>query len=171
MHDVEGHVILYTNIDQFLNKRDDSELTVAGNEPDIILITEILPKAHCNTLTSSRLSLNGYSFVLNFDPDGTPPSSVRGVGIYVSKRLSFCEVHFDSYNCIEHIWVKVTLRGQDSLLVGCIYRSPSTNPHQSTTELRDLLVSLQGYSHVLILITPILTGHYCHAAQHTHKRS
>jgi len=72
VHDVEGLGILYTNIDQFLNKRDDLELAIAGNEPDIILITEILPKAHCNTLTSSRLSLNGHSFVLNFDPDGTP---------------------------------------------------------------------------------------------------
>jgi len=34
--------------------------------------------------------------------------------------------------------------------VGCIYRSPSTNPYQSTNELCDLLVSLQGYSNVLI---------------------
>ena len=59
--DIEGLDILYTNIDQFLNKRDDFSLAIAGNEPDIILITEILPKARCETLSSARLSLEGYS--------------------------------------------------------------------------------------------------------------
>ena len=42
--------IFYTNIDQFLNKKDDLETAIAGNKPDIILITEILPKACCNTI-------------------------------------------------------------------------------------------------------------------------
>ena len=35
--------ILYTNADQFLNKRDDLSMFISGNEPDIILITEVLP--------------------------------------------------------------------------------------------------------------------------------
>lgn len=126
------------------------ELAIAGNEPDIILITEILPKAHCNTLTSARLSLCGYSSVFNFDPDTTSPFSVRGVGIYVSEKLSFSEVHFDTCNFVEHIWIQVKLRGHDSLLVGCIYRSPSSDLHQSTINLCDLMLSIQGYSHVLI---------------------
>jgi len=99
--------VFYTNIDQFLNKCDDLELVIAGYEPDIILITEILPKAYCNPLTSARLSLNGYSSVFNFDPDRTPTSSIHGDGIYVYKKFSFCEVHFDSSNSVEHIWAKV----------------------------------------------------------------
>jgi len=61
---------------------------IAGNEPDIILISEILPKSHCNTTSSSRLSLNGYTMKFNFDPDGCQPAiSICGVGIYVSKRI------------------------------------------------------------------------------------
>ena len=62
--------VLYTNADQFLNKRDELQMFIAGNEPDIILITEILPKSHCNTISSSRLSLNGYNVFFSFDPDG-----------------------------------------------------------------------------------------------------
>jgi len=95
---VTGLNILYTNIDQLLNKRDDLEMAIAGNEPDIILITEILPKARWNTLSTARLSLNGYSSIFNFDPDSTHSSSVRGMGIYVSEKLSFCEVQFDHFD-------------------------------------------------------------------------
>ena len=64
------------------------------------------------------MSLNGYSPIF---PDVAISSSVCGVGIYVSEKLSFSKVLFDSFNFVEHIWIQVTLRGHDSLLVGCIY--------------------------------------------------
>lgn len=61
-------IVFYTNADQFLNKRDELQMFIAGNEPDIILITEILPNNHCNTISSSRLSLDDYNAFFNFDP-------------------------------------------------------------------------------------------------------
>ena len=36
--------VLYTNADQLPNKYDDLLTLIAGNEPDIIIITEVLPK-------------------------------------------------------------------------------------------------------------------------------
>ena len=36
--------ILYTNADQFLNEVHDLEIFIAGNEHDLMLISEILPK-------------------------------------------------------------------------------------------------------------------------------
>ena len=36
---------LYTNADQFVNKRDDLLARIAGDEPDVILITEFIPKS------------------------------------------------------------------------------------------------------------------------------
>jgi len=81
------------------------ELAIAGNEPDIILIAEILPKARYNTLTSACLSLNGYTPIFNFDPnvDVTTSPSIHGVGIYVSEKLPFCEVRLNSSGCVENI--------------------------------------------------------------------
>ena len=35
--------ILYTNADQFLNKINDLKMLIVGSEPDLILITKILP--------------------------------------------------------------------------------------------------------------------------------
>jgi len=95
-----------------------------------------------------------------------------GVGIYISEKLTFCEVQFDS-NCVENVWIKIALRGQDSL--GCIYCIPSSNPYQSTSDLFDLLASLQGYScnHMFLSvgtsIIPTSIGHHCHAPHLTHK--
>ena len=65
------------------------EMAIAGYEPDIILITEILPKSHCNTITAACISLSHYQPFFNIDPATVPPSSAMcGVGIYVSEKLA-----------------------------------------------------------------------------------
>ena len=33
--------ILYTNVDQFLNKSDELEMLIVGSEPDIIMIAKV----------------------------------------------------------------------------------------------------------------------------------
>lgn len=38
--------VLYTNADQLLNKSNDLEMFIAGNEPNLMLISEFLPKNH-----------------------------------------------------------------------------------------------------------------------------
>ena len=98
--------ILYTNADQFLNKRDDLNMyvyTVSGNVPDI-LITEVLPKAHSQFVTKARLSLRGYSIFTNFDFES--PSAhhgIRGVAIYVSHKLSAKEVNLNRDGFNDHL--------------------------------------------------------------------
>ena len=69
---VEKLKIFYTNIDQFLNEKYDLEMAIAGTNPDIILISKILPKAYCNTIPAARLSLTGYCSFYNFDPTTAP---------------------------------------------------------------------------------------------------
>lgn len=63
----------------------------------------------------------------------------HGVGIYISEKLSSCEVHFDYAHFEEQAWVKLALKGSDSLLIGCIYCSPSSDTYQSTVTLCNLL--------------------------------
>ena len=41
---------LYTNVDQFVNKRDDLQARIADDEPDVIMITELIPKGQPNPL-------------------------------------------------------------------------------------------------------------------------
>ena len=37
-------------------------MAITNKEPDIILITEVLPKVHCHTISKAGLSLQGYSY-------------------------------------------------------------------------------------------------------------
>jgi len=130
---------------------DDLSTPIAGDEPDLILITEILPKRSVNSISSARLSLDGYQAFFNFNPDSLQtPLTTRGVGIYVSSKLSVTEVTFNGYSHHEHVWISIKLMGHDTLLVGCIYRSPSSHSLQSTLGLCDLITEVNVHSHLLI---------------------
>ena len=37
-------------------KIDKLEMLIAGSEPDIIMITEVLPEMHCNSISAARLA-------------------------------------------------------------------------------------------------------------------
>jgi len=97
---------------------DDLNMLIVGNEPDLIVLTKILPKSHCNSLSAARLSLSGYQAYFNFDLHSHQSLEHRlGVGIYVSNKLPASEVFLDSLIFPEHVWVSINLRGHDSLLV------------------------------------------------------
>ena len=68
------------NSDQLLNKRDDLLMKIADSPPDIILITEVIPKAQTNpTIEEARLNILGFNIFLNFDPN-----------LYDLEELSWC---------------------------------------------------------------------------------
>jgi hypothetical protein len=46
--------------------------------------------------------------------------------IYVRKKLQAVEVDIDR-EFKESVWVKLNLKGNDKLLFGCVYKSPSSN--------------------------------------------
>ena len=146
--------VVYTNIDQFINKRDDLCMMIAGKEPDIILLTEVIPKAQTNPLTTTTLSLPNYNMYLNFDPGSLNlgRSGCRGICIFVRSKWPATEVVFPSCPFREHLWISIPLQGSDQLLVGCIYRSPSASPNPSTENLVELLktVTHRSYSHILV---------------------
>ena len=50
----------YTNADQFINKREDLLARIADDEPDVILITEVIPKCQSNPIAPALLHLDGY---------------------------------------------------------------------------------------------------------------
>ena len=69
---------------------------------------------------------SGYDVHTNFDISerNLVTSGIRGVAIYVNENLNSNEVKF-STDFDYHIWVQISLPNHESLLCGCIYRSPS----------------------------------------------
>ena len=136
-----------------MNKRNLLLVQIAGNiPPDIIIICEILPKAPNAVVDLSLITLPGYYCYLNFDPNNYGPTSsnIRGVGIFVHHKFHASQVIFNSSHFGDHVWTNIKLQGSDSLLVGCVYHSPSDNIDSSTVSLCDLFTSLDNYTHLLI---------------------
>ncbi len=90
---------------------------------------------------------------MNFDPDlpNLGSSGKRGITIYVMDQIKVIEVEFLS-DFEEQLWIRVTLRGNDSLLIGCIYRSPSKDTTVETNKLCDLLPQVIDTDPIHLLI-------------------
>ena len=145
---------MYTNSDQLVNKRDDLCMAIAGREPDIIMITEVIPKAQVLPIAPALLHLPGYYITTSFDPDmpNLGRSRTRGICIYVRDGLHGIQVTFTEPRLTEHIWMQIGLKGTDKLTVGCVYRSPSVDPYLSVEELKELfyMIHAANPSHLLI---------------------
>ena len=126
---------------------------IAGNQPDVICITEVIPKAQALPIGPSQLAIPGYAQYCNFDPSlanlGT--SGKRGVCIFVAQHFQVSEVCFPYDGC-EHLWLRTNLCGGDVLLIGGVYRSPSADV-LSTSNLCNLIteVANSSPSHLLIM--------------------
>ena len=129
-------------------------MIIAGEEPDIIMITEVIPKAQVLPISPALIAISGYSLYLSFDPQqprlGT--SGIRGNCIFVKESLSSSEVDFPGSEFQEQVWVEIKLVGGDRLLIGCLYMSPSGPRLQNIGAFAALLehVIQANPSHLLI---------------------
>ena len=111
----------------------------------------MLLKAPNVVMNLSLFTLPGYSLYLNFDSDNyNSNSGIRGVGIFVSKRVKASQVYFNPSALMDQVWVSIKLKGSDSLLVGCVYHSQSHPLNSNITSLCELFISLENYTHLLV---------------------
>ena len=125
----EGITFFYTNADQFVNKRDELNMVIVDDKPDVMFITEVIPKKQINPIIQKLLDIEGYNCLLNFDPEelNLGASGIRGVAIYTRKSLKIAEIDFKIDYFQDHIWIEIPAYKQKPLLCGCIYRSPSND--------------------------------------------
>ena len=82
-------------------------------------------------------------------------SGIRGVAIYVKDHVNAREVSFTS-DFKDHVWVEIDLTEQESLLCGCIYRSPNkdkTATLESTRYVCDIISKAVERNNTHLLIT------------------
>ena len=87
------------------------------------MVTEVKPKHSFESITPQHIKLEGFDIYSNFEDN----EAKRGIAIYISHRISDrvteLKVNTDFRECV---WLNLSLRGRDKLLMGCIYRSPSS---------------------------------------------
>ena len=119
----------------------------------MILITETIPKAQVLPILWSRINIDGYDAHTNFDPDSCNlgASMKRGITVFVAKSLGVEIVDFEESSFEEQLWCRLRLNKKDALLIGCLYRSPSSNG-DSTTKLCNLLRTVSSTNPTRLLI-------------------
>lgn len=142
--------VLFTNADSLMNKRTDLEIFIGEqlHKPDIIGIVEVKSKNSNDLPQLSEFSLKGYDIhYVNVDK-----VYGRGVILYTASWLN-ASPYTTSDSCLESLWVTVRLSGRDRLIIGCIYRSPSSsaeNNEKINNQIRSVCTSGDA-SHILIM--------------------
>ena len=130
-------------------------MEIAGCEPDVIIITEVIPKAQLLPLSLAIFTLDGYRTYLNFDP--TIPRlgarGIRGLCIFIKNELQCLPFETSPTVNAESLSLHIPLQGSDSLLLGAVYRSPNSCLRASTTEVCDLMKEISKSSATHILLT------------------
>ena len=81
-------LMLYTNADSLMNKRDELETLISINKYDIVVITEVLPKTRISsTISETEFHINGYRMFT------TELSSHKGRGIITYVKTEKKQLH------------------------------------------------------------------------------
>ena len=114
-----GLMVLGTNADSLLNKKDELLMEAEISGAKILLVTEVLPKNFIDPISEKDIIIPGYVPYSNIEEtDG------RGVAIYVADEINpFVTKLTMNIDFEEQVWIKLSLKGNDKILIGCIYRS------------------------------------------------
>jgi len=135
-----------TNSQSILNKLPELRALVAQNHYDIIGITE----SWCNnSVSDSELSLKGYNL---FRADRKIGSG-GGVLLYLHESLSaVLYAPLMDFNIDDSLWCTVTLKDNEQLLIGVVYRSPSSS-EDNNSRLLSAIRSIDEFSVPHVLLT------------------
>jgi hypothetical protein len=136
----------YTNRLNLRNKLDELRQLAFSESPDLIVLTE-------TWLTSGFL--DGELLIPNYSICSADSLRGRtgGMTIYLKDTLTPFVLHVSlPFHWHETLWVSISLRYGDSLLIGVVYRSPSapTDDLSLITHLRTFIKETR-HSHLLLL--------------------
>ena len=130
-------------------------MLICNDKPDLIFLTETIPKAQRFPIHPALLLIPGYTLFTNFDPSSTNLGACgkRGICIFVANHLHAIEVGLTSYPLVENLWLKISNKDNGILLMGCVYRSPSVDTRESVNELRRMFEEANNILHTHLIVT------------------
>ena len=144
--------ILFTNADQFTHaKKNELEQRIITEKPMLIAVSEVKPK-NGRKMSEADYVIDGYTI----NPVNLDKESGRGIIVYSHNSLDKSTIQIKPGNSFnEACLLEVRLRNRDTLLFGCIYRSPTQT--ESSDENNEQLIkvieniSAKNYSHVCLV--------------------
>ena len=141
--------VMYTNADQLPNKIDLMKNRCMVEVPHVIGINELKPKNAMFKPFAAEFNMEELNY--RMFPNNIEEEVGRGQLLYVSNSLNAKRVYLDS-KFEEIIFVKVDLQNNEKLLIGLIYRSPSSGESNNgfLNSLMDEVVKY-GATHLLLM--------------------
>jgi len=138
-------IVIYSNVDSFLNKKSEVQAMIEELKPNIIGLTEMRAKNQ-NEVNESEYSIQGYNLFQNKKPK-------RGVALFLKQTLNAEEcTELNDTDFEESVWVKYIGENEEKILIGCIYRSPNSDQENSNRLFKVLKSDeLRKYNKVLIM--------------------
>ena len=141
--------MFYTNADNLLNKIDELKVRLQLKPFDVLVVTEVYPKTgKSDEIQLSELHIEGYN-IYRSNVEGHS----RGVVIYVSDHISSNIVlDLTNHQFSESAWVEIRWNKGDNLLLGGIYRSPSSDS-ENNSQLLEILSAATNkqFTHTMIV--------------------
>ena len=148
---------MFTNADQFTHsKKDELQQRIITEKPMIIAVSEVKSKnaKKGNKMTETDYNIEGYT--INPTNMETSSNTGRDIMIYTHSSLDKSTVQIKMENEFEEACIlEIRLRGGGTLLLGCIYRSPTVTQVSAANNenLNHLLKTIcnKSYSHVCLV--------------------
>ena len=144
---------------------------ICDDKPDLIFLTEIIPKAQRLPIHPALLSVPDYTLFTNFDPSAAclGASGKRGICILVASHLQAIEASVTDRPLIEQLWLRLSTRKDGDLLLGCFYRSPSVDTACSVSQLELSFEEASRLQHSQLMIVgdfnlPLIDWDLCTSA-------
>ena len=116
-----GLRVLYSNVDSLQRRKDDLQAMINKYAPEIICLVEIFPKTANFIFAENEYNIKGYNAFIT-------DSKKRGAIILVKDNLLSSANQLTQHIFEESVWCEIRLKNHDKLLLGCIYRSPNSDP-------------------------------------------
>ena len=118
--------MLHVNIASLNAHIDDLRTVLSRLKPEIDIIGISEHKIKANSKPSNNIDIGGYD-EFKFEPTG---STHGGAGFYIKSGLVYKErpdLNLNSTSNFEAMFVEIILKDRKNLIVGCIYRHPSSD--------------------------------------------
>ena len=136
----DNYSIYYSNLDTFLNKKDEIIDIVNRESPDILTFTELLNKKN-PCITKAELNLEGYDAFYRDEESNDKILKRRGVIIFTKKSINAkLFTGFDNFVFREHVWCNFNTINNENVLIGVAYHSGSST-EENTKSLFNLMKS------------------------------
>ena len=139
--------VFYTNADSLKNKVKELETRALLDKPEIIIVTEALPKFMLGKLQECELKMLGYSLITNFEDN----QCKRGIAVYYNHEISV-NINELRTEFNEALKLDISNIENDILEVLVVYRSPHSSDDNNKAMLEMIKDECRSSGRNFILI-------------------